>query len=523
MFAPRAAPSASAPAIGVADRTGTVTAQCCRVPSMSTDTKGKRFCDDCGRIITKAVRIDQGREYCQTCYKREFRPQTCSTCQTVSRHHRAHAGPYPCPACIRKKRRCTRCDKAVLKKAAMVLADGRCVCPSCAPYFRVPASCTTCGALSTRLARLPKYGAHDLICERCQAKLTNRTCSVCRRYRRVVGETADGKPYCAACEPARAETHLCSGCGSILAGSGNGRCRSCLTRTRILQAATLAASALQRDWNQWLLAEYAQWLAKTRADHTNILRHFHAHMAFFERLEASFTYLSDLTATSLLAQFPVAELRRYLLPISFLRERLGLVLTPEAKLEQVEGERITDILMESQREAWGPLITGYREWLTTQAVALRTTRLLLRSAERFCRTQAVTNDAAWKPTAILHFLTRFPGHRAGLYKFVTYVRSTRSWDVAMPKLGVRTKVPRTIPALATVMERITRRGVDHVPVAQLARALAKALGFTLAAFLQGTWQLQDELGSVVLTRGEERIVVPEVLVPVARAWVRRRG
>lgn len=265
----------------------------------------------------------------------------------------------------------------------MVLTDGRCVCPSCVPYFRAAEPCTTCGALSSRLARLPKYGANEPICERCQARLTHRTCSVCRRYRKVAGVTAAGKPHCSACEPTRAQTHLCSGCGATVAGSGNARCRSCQTRTRILHAAGLAAAALQRDWNRWLLGEYAQWLAKTRADHTAILKQFQAHVAFFERLDTTFTYLSDLTANALLAQFPVAQLRRYLLPTRFLRERLGLVLTAEGKLDQAEADRITEIVVGVQREEWAPLITGYRDWLTTQAMNRRTIRLLLRSAERF--------------------------------------------------------------------------------------------------------------------------------------------
>jgi hypothetical protein len=81
----------------MADFKGTAAPSRSGVPVMSTNDKGTRYCDDCGRIIAKAVRIDQGREYCQTCYKREFRPHTCPTCQTVSRHHRNQTGlPMPC-------------------------------------------------------------------------------------------------------------------------------------------------------------------------------------------------------------------------------------------------------------------------------------------------------------------------------------------------------------------------------------------------------------------------------------------
>jgi hypothetical protein len=288
-----------------------------------------------------------------------------------------------------------------------------------------------------------------------------------------------------------------------------------------VELAEVSASGLERDWNRTLLAEYAQWIGKTRADRPIVAQYFQEHIKFFERLDASFVYLSDLSSSALLAQFSVAELRRYLLPVSFLRERLGLVVSRTAKLEQAEQHRITAIVIHAKRETWGPLLAGYHAWLTTQRVGVRTLRLLLRSAQRFCRMQRVVDTEPWKSAAIPKFLDRYPGHRAGLFKFVTYVGRIRGWDVSMPPVLPRNALPLTVPTLAAAMRTIAEQGVDQVSVAQLTRVLAKSFGYTRAAFVQGEWELREEVRGVLLSRDGESMIVPPVLVPVARAWKRR--
>jgi hypothetical protein len=488
---------------------------------MSFDASGNRFCDDCKRTMVKATRIYRGKEYCAACYKREFRAMICDECHTVSRHHRDYEGPYICPVCIQRTRTCARCRKPV-PSAGRVLTDGRAVCPSCVSYFRQPAPCTTCPRWSTRLARMPKYGVTTLICERCQGHLTNRTCSVCRRYRRIVGKSADGKPYCRACDPANPQTHGCRGCGIMLPGNGEGMCRDCLMRRRLLRTAALEEAGMRHEWSGRLVRDYATWLASTRSHVPVIFRRFLNHMPFFHYLDASFTTVSDLTSSTLLGSMRVADMRRYLLPMTFLKERLGVVIGSPAREAQVEGHRIQQIITRADHESWAPLLNGYQGWLELGETTLRTRRLLLRAAEVFCRSQRVQPADPWPSGAISSFLRRYPGYRASLFKFVTYVRTCLGWAVSMPKTAAVSKPPATLKDLRTLLQRISERGVDRAPVRDLARTIAKALGFRIADLDAGSWTVRVASGATHLLHGDDDIVIPPTLVPIVTAWCRRR-
>lgn len=487
---------------------------------VSIDAQG-RFCADCGRSIVNAARVYNGDEYCRTCYKREFRAMTCAVCGTVSRHHRDHPGPYACPQCTQRTRTCARCDRPV-PRAARVLKDGQVICPSCVSYYREPAACATCGRISTRLARMPKYGALKAICERCQGRLTNRTCSVCHRFRPIIGNTSGGKPFCRACNPAAPQSHPCSGCGVLLPGNGNGRCRSCLAKKRLLRTASVTAAAMGQTWSRWLVTEYAHWLASTRAECTTIVQKFLGHVQFFEHLEKTFTALSDVTAVNLLSHMRASELRRFQLPMTFLRECIGLVLNPASKEVLVENGRINAIIMRTRGEDWGTLLAGYREWLESEQMIPRTRRLLLRAAEAFCQSQKVDGNSAWSAQAIPTFLRRSPGHRASLFKFVTYVRSQFTWVVSMPRAIPRSRPPRTIHDLDKLMRRVMERGVDVVPIRDLTRIIAKALGYRVAQLHEGSWSVHHTSDDVHLRHNDETILIPSALAPVVEAWGRRR-
>lgn len=487
---------------------------------MSFDATGNRFCDDCRRKIVKASRVYRGKEYCAACYKREFKALICDLCQTVSRHHRDYEGPYICPVCTQRTRTCARCRRPV-PRAGRLLKDGRAVCPSCVCYFRDPAPCTTCPRWSTRLARMPKYGVTTLICQRCQGRLTNRTCSVCRRFRRIVGESADGKPYCRACDPANPQTHGCRGCGIMLPGDGHGMCRGCLMRRRLQRTAALEEAGMRHEWSGRLVRDYAAWLASTRSQFPVIFRQFLKHIPFFQYLDVSFNAISDLTSSNLLGTMRVADMRRFLLPMTFLKER-GVVIESPAREAQVEGRRIQQIIARTHHESWAPLLAGYRDWLEPGETTLRTCRLLLRAAEVFCRSQKVQPADPWPPEAISSFLRRFPGYRASLFTFVTYVRTCLGWTVSMPKAAAVSKPPATMMELRALLQRISKRGVDRAPVRDLARTIAKALGFRIADLDVGVWTVEVASGETHLLHGDDDIVIPPALVPIVTAWCRRR-
>lgn len=130
--------------------------------TMSTDKLGRRSCDGCSRHITKAQRIHEGKEYCGTCYKREFKRAQCPSCEGTVVHHRCELEAPQCPRCDRSERRCNRCNRLAPEARHVTLVvpapDGgsitECVvaCLSCYPYFTEAMPCDICKEPSQRLS-----------------------------------------------------------------------------------------------------------------------------------------------------------------------------------------------------------------------------------------------------------------------------------------------------------------------------------------------------------------------------------
>lgn len=177
---------------------------------MSVDTKAGRYCDGCGRTIAKAHRIFEGKDYCSTCYANTFISKSCLQCGASARVHKHAQGDAQCRKCSLKGRVCQRCDRPIIGGAGMISA-GKPVCSSCTPHFREARPCERCGRLSTRLSAVPQMGIKEKICDRCRSDVLHKTCSICRKSRKVAGYAPANKPYCVQCIPGQELNHLCPG------------------------------------------------------------------------------------------------------------------------------------------------------------------------------------------------------------------------------------------------------------------------------------------------------------------------
>jgi len=92
-----------------------------------------RHCDECGKPMVRASRVEDGHAYCATCYSRVFKRIQCSICGKPTRARQDGRSPV-CSGCQKKDRSCARCGKPVDKAYRVVL--GKAVCGSCAPCQR---------------------------------------------------------------------------------------------------------------------------------------------------------------------------------------------------------------------------------------------------------------------------------------------------------------------------------------------------------------------------------------------------
>lgn len=251
---------------------------------MSVDPRFGRYCDECGRTIKKAHRIFGGKDYCNSCYQRVFVTSSCTQCARQVRIHRLATEPSICRTCEAATRICVRCGKPT-PRAGLYSAE-KPVCPSCVPHFREPTPCAACGKPTTRLSSMPSAGIFEKICDTCRNKVTHRTCASCGKYRKIAGTMIGDKPYCAACLQNPGATHPCPDCSFPVPGVGNGRCRSCQNRTRLLRESELASHALARPWTIDLYLRFAMWLHQHQPANPRLLNNFVSQHSLFERIDA---------------------------------------------------------------------------------------------------------------------------------------------------------------------------------------------------------------------------------------------
>ncbi len=397
---------------------------------MSIDPKTGRYCDACGRSIVKAVRVHQAKDYCRSCYQTNFVRVTCSACQQPMREHLRAAGEPICKACLRNTRTCHRCHKFTPSAAKLVGQSA--VCNACAPYFREPRPCTSCGRLSTRLSRPLFAGLQDQVCDSCRNRLTHATCSTCRRYRPVALRAEDDTPYCKDCIPNHEVTHPCPECQVTVPGGGAARCRACTNRTSIGRVASLIAAELEADWTRILWSAFVSEQLGGDSSNPTLIKLVERAAEFFRALDRSFSVPQDVTAKTLTAEFDSFFLRKHLLASRFVVTFLKLEGFDEERELATECRRFEAILARTSSEKYGALLASYAAQLINEGTAARTSRLYVQAAEAFCAHAKFDGSVPWLESRMIAHLKVLNGQRANVARFVSYCRKNRGWDVRIP-------------------------------------------------------------------------------------------
>jgi len=490
---------------------------------MSIDPKFGRYCDECGRTIVKAHRIFENNEYCASCYPRVFISIPCTHCGKSARVHRLSQDPPVCRSCLLIGRICVRCEKPIIN--AGMISGGQPVCPSCVPHFKTAAQCTSCGKLSTRLSAMPSAGIFEKVCDSCRNKVTHKSCSVCHKYRKVVGVTAEGRPLCEACQPDLSITHSCPNCGVTVPGNGNAKCRACLNHLQIAQDLELSVLTLSREWVQVAYRQFAAWILERHPDKPSLIKLLRPNHAFFERLDVQFLDSTDITEQALLQTFGTAGLRRHLLATQFLEAYLSLEITAQAKSENADLERIQTKLQENRKQPWGSILVNYSELLRKDELPARTRRMYVSAAEVFCQYAKPSNKSC-PESSIEHFLRKKPGLRANLSRFVGFCNRTYCWGLTMPPIDkLRAKLngsPKTVAHLKKLLRTVVDQGVDNADQKTLARIIAKSLGFPAKEILGLTSKhLSSDSDHLILKINDESIQIPDELESITRAFIRK--
>jgi hypothetical protein len=484
---------------------------------MAYDSRGLRRCDECGRPTLKPTRVHQGCDYCATCYKRVFVIASCAQCGQSARVHRHSAQPATCSSCIRASRRCLRCDKPLPRAALMV--PGGAVCGPCSHHFLEPRPCATCGTPSTRLSKAAGRDASELVCERCRRRLTHATCSHCGRHRAVEARTADGQPRCVQCLPGGEASHSCSGCGSMVSGRGNARCRPCQVKSQVSALLGVFREGMQYGWSRSIVDRFRDWYLASGTLAPHAVSRLPQYELFFQRLEASLGEAGHVDSARLLQTFRSDELARFKVPVRFLRVAYGVELDHEARSEVADRARVVDILAGCRQEGWFSVLEQFVAWLEGKRVSSRTLRLYLSAASDLCRTLRISGSRAPARAAIRDYLGTHRGQRANLSRFITFGNSQLGWDIILsqPSVKATTMLDPTVESLRELLERLERTG--HMDVEALEEAIALLLGYESVDFSKVRWVIGRRSGrpSSMIYEGVA-VKLPRFVSVLSKRW-----
>lgn len=376
---------------------------------MSNDNPLKQQCDECGRDMLKAHRIQSGRRFCGTCYQRVFESRQCPKCGVLGRLPKSDPNAI-CRQCV-KDAPCARCGKTEYK-IGKVTQFGP-VCNSCSVYFRPP--------------RLP---GQAMIGGEAQQSVESHdptgsdlgTCQDCRRHR-TLAISPEGRKLCAAC--LRDGLVPCPCCGvDMPAGSGNS-CEDCYWRNTYLKRLGLDEAGLSSSLFVQLFHQFGMWLVGQVTAQKAALT-IHGYFPFFYEMEKRWGKVPSYA--QLLIHFTAEGLRRVRLPMRWLSETMQVAVDAQEREDASDLRRIAVIV--ASLPAGTPAaraLTAYTAELQTRVaagrVSIRTVRLALRPAASLLATGEKSGFQLPTQDALDSYLLNVPGQKASVFGFVSFMNS----------------------------------------------------------------------------------------------------
>lgn len=390
-----------------------------------------RFCDECGREMSKAHRNQNGHRYCSTCYARVFKPKECPLCGEIYRLPTTDPDAV-CRRCKNDKP-CIRCGRDQFKiKIGKITPYGP-VCNSCSPYFREPKLCERCGKASTRLTRVKRLNIDQRVCPRC-ARADHGTCSACSRHRRLF-LSPTGEMLCKKCLEV-GETQ-CSECRKQMPAGYGPRCQSCywkdlLTKRLKMDSVIFTSSSFAAHFER-----FGMWLL-TKVGEQKAAITIHKYLRFFTDMDRQWADIPDYK--ELLNHFGTARLRRYLLPMQWLQEFGYVIPVDSIKVQDSESRRINASLNAFSADSKEfTIIDSYHKKLRATQInrksTLRSIRLALTPAVKLLQLARASGKMPPNQHSLNGYLASSPGQRAAISGFVNHLRTHCDTKVVLPSIN----------------------------------------------------------------------------------------
>lgn len=391
------------------------------------DRMSKQQCDECGRFVAKIWRIYKAHRYCSTCYARVFKHRNCPKCGNCARLPRNDANAL-CRRC-EIDRPCARCGK-IDYEIGKITPYGP-VCKTCSPHFQAPEACGLCGKMSIYLARVTRLNIDVPICPKC-ARRDYQTCQACHRYR-LLTEAPNEQMLCKIC--LEKGNKPCSQCNTLMPAGYGRRCETCYWKSLLEKRIEMDCASFVAPQMAMHFKAFGQWLGH-KVGENKAASTIHRYLSFFLAIERQWQFIPKYE--ELLAHFGALQLRRSLLPVSWMTENKIIVPDTIAKEEDSDKRRITVILDKFPKKSQErELLTSYYRSLITKLEAKKTTicsiRLALSPARALLHKAREMECIPPDQKVLDAYLKAAPGQRAALSGFVCYLRDTHEVKITLPK------------------------------------------------------------------------------------------
>lgn len=385
---------------------------------MNSDQALKQLCDECGRGMLKAHRVEFGRRFCGTCYRREFKRRPCPKCGIQSRLQKDNQDAI-CRDCV-KNAPCARCGKIEYRIGKITLFGP--VCNSCSVYFRPPKLVEV--SVHKAEAQRPSETVHMPL------PSDRGTCQDCRRHRSL-SLSPEGRRLCNAC--LTIGSIPCPCCGTAMpAGRGNS-CEQCYWKDTYRKRVMLDEAGLSSSTFVQLFRAFGMWLLEHVPAQKAALT-IHGYFPFFYEMEKRWGRVPSYS--QLLIHFTADGLRRVRLPMRWLSETAQVVVDAQEREDASELRRIAVIVASlPSRTPAGRVLAEYNRELQSKVaagrVSNRTVRLALRPAASLL---AACEDNGFQlpgQAALDRYLMNAPGQKASITGFVSFLNSEHAANLVI--------------------------------------------------------------------------------------------
>lgn len=273
-----------------------------------------------------------------------------------------------------------------------------------------------------------------LLCEQCYKRCLD-TCSLCRRKKLIYTFSSQNKPICKKCylEPPR----KCQICDNLFP-AGRGRiCYDCACFNRLSKKLHILNLILSKYTNS-LFEEFTWWLKKRKGiEYTSnfIQRYFR----FFYHIDTLANELNRFPSYKhLLENFSVAQTRKYLLVMNFLKEYKIIHIDKKVK-ELYSNLNIINLYLNYFRKDSSEykIINNYYEYLlkkyTLNKTTIRSIRLALTPAVKVLYYKGYFNDKELNDNIINGYLWIYPGQKSELTGFINFLNHQYKYELSSIK------------------------------------------------------------------------------------------